>query len=91
MLRKRQLDKDSVHAVVGIEFGNQSEKLLFSDCHRTADCGVTDADKRRSLRFPGDIGLARRVVADKNHDKMRDAPVLLRESLDLLRKFRLYA
>ena len=87
VFRKRQLDKDSVHAVVSVEFGYLVEKNLLRSILRQTYGGVLNAYGLAGESFVLDVSLAARVRSYEDDYKMRYAAVFFRECRHLLFHF----
>ena len=90
VIRQRQLHQDAVHALIGIQVGNQRQQLLLGNAGRPQDGGILDSHDLAGLTLAPHIGLAGRVLPYQNHHQMRHAAIFLREQGHLLRHFGLH-
>ncbi len=74
-LRQRQLDENAVDAGIGIEPGDEGQKLGLAGRDRQAVLLGTEPRGIRLAALVADIDLARRILADQHHGEARGAPL----------------
>ena len=84
LFRKRELDEDAVHGVIGVEFGDLVKKFLLRRVGGHPDCRVLDTHDIAGPGLISDISLAAWVVPDEDHYQMRHSAILCRKCGHLL-------